>query len=313
MQINQAITMPSVRAADHFSQRTTPTWIGRILNFPLSRIPVIALFLMPVVIANSLIVFQVLEALPEPLASYLDLARMLLTIPLLIISYSYYCQVFEKREAVELSMPGAPREWLTGALIATCLVCGMVAILWLSGFYTIEEFRGPGILVKTLLVFSAGALLQDIVLLCIVFRLTEEFAGSRIALVVALLIFSVAHIANPNATLGSTIGLLLSSLIILGPFLLTRRLWMTWGFHASWNFLQAGVFGMPNSGIEFPGWIIASIDGPVWLTGGALGIEGSFVSVAADVAIGCGFVYLAWKRGQLVAPRWRRPEHRVMS
>ncbi len=33
----------------------------------------------------------------------------------------------------------------------------------------------------------------------------------------------------------------LSSLILVTPFILTRRLWLGWGVHAGWNFMQARI------------------------------------------------------------------------
>jgi membrane protease YdiL (CAAX protease family) len=163
---------------------------------------------------------------------------------------------------------------------------------------------------QSLLTFAVGALFQDLVFLCIIFRLLEELAGTWLAGGVALGLFSVAHAFNPDATAGSTLSLFVTSLVILAPFILTRRVWMSWGFHAGWNFMQAGVFGMPNSGYEFPSWIQPVIDGPQWLTGGAFGIEASMVAVALDVVLGTALLTMAVRHGQLGS---RRDPHVVST
>ena len=52
---------------------------------------------------------------------------------------------------------------------------------------------------------------------------------------------------------------------------------MSWAVHFSWNYMQTGVFGMNNSGLAQGGFITPLLSGPDWLTGGAFGLEGSWV------------------------------------
>jgi uncharacterized protein len=85
----------------------------------------------------------------------------------------------------------------------------------------------------------------------------------------------------------------LSDYLFGAAFVLTRRIWFVWGMHAAWNFIQDGIFGMPNSGIDqFPSWINPSVNGPVWLTGGAYGIEASALSLVLSI-IGA-LILLKW-------------------
>jgi hypothetical protein len=71
---------------------------------------------------NAMIVLQVIEQTEELLASHVDLVRMIITIPLLLVSYGLYRRIFEKRQAHEISLPGAGRERVVGFLVATTLV-----------------------------------------------------------------------------------------------------------------------------------------------------------------------------------------------
>ena len=296
-----------VQPEDLFSKATPTTRLGRFFNFPLCRIFVVAAFVMPVVVINSIVVFQVIEKVPEPLATQIDMVRMVLTFVLLIVSYRLYCGVFEKREAVEIGFRGCGLESALGALLGSMAVTLTVAVLWSVDAYGIQSFSSPWILPKSLIVFGVGALFQDLVLLCVLYRLLEELTGSWVAILCSLLVFGLAHAGNPNATVGSVAALCVSSIVLLAPFILTRRLWLSWGIHGSWNFMQAGVFGMPNSGYVFPGWIEPVVAGPVWLTGGSVGIEGSYLAIGLDLLLGLGLLVWAIRRGQLVAPRWKRP------
>ena len=294
----------AIKPADHYSNFSPNGKIARLFHFPMMRIFVFALFLLPFFAFNALMVLFVIERFEEPLANNIDILRMIIAIPFLLISYGLYCRFFEKREAVEISVPGAGREWAVGFLVATSLVVLFVGLISVFGSFEILEYRPAGILVKNILVFGMGALLQELILLCILFRLVEEFAGTWVALVTSLLIFAFVHIANPNQTLGSATFLVLSSIVMIAPFILTRRIWVSWGFHAGWNFMQAGVFGMANSGILFPGWMVTQVGGAQWLTGGAIGLEASYLAVAADMGIGLLVIFVAIKAGKIVKPRW---------
>ena len=296
----------SIQPSDLFSKFRPESRFWKILNFPLMRILVIALFLVPVMAANGAIVFGVIEQVEEPLATYIDIVRMIITIPLLLMAYGLYCHVFEKRKAFKLSLKGAWKEWLVGALVAASLVTLFVVLISVFGSFEILEYRPALVLLKNALAFSIGSLLQELILLCVLFRLVEELAGTWVGIALSLLVFGFAHIMNPNQTIGTVVFLILSSIVLIAPFILTRRIWVSWGFHAAWNFMQAGVFGMANSGIQFPGWMITEVKGPVWLTGGAVGIEGSWLAFSADITLGLLVLYVAVRAGKIVAPRWRR-------
>jgi len=301
----------NIKPQELFSQYSPSSIAGRFFNFPLSRIIIIFLFFAPILIVNSVVVMQVIENLEEPMATYVDMARLLITIPLIILSYRFYCRIFEKRDAVEVSYPGAFRQWGTGAIVATSLVLTFVILIALLGEFHIISFRSPLKLFNNFLMFSTGSLIQEMILLCVIYRLIEELAGSWVSLVSSLLIFAGVHLFNEAETLGSVFMLMLSGLILLAPFILTRRIWVSWGFHAAWNFMQAGVFGMANSGILFEGWLVTEISGPEWITGGAVGLEATYLSVGIDFLIGVVILKVAINAGKLVAPGWKTGHNRL--
>ena len=73
---------------------------------------------------------------------------------------------------------------------------------------------------------------------------------------------------------------------VIGMFLcLTLRrtgdLWLAIGWHAAFDFGETYFYSVPNSGLVMPGHLFAaSLHGPRWLTGGAVGPEGSAFSFA---------------------------------
>ena len=289
-----------------FTRALPESNVGRFLHHPLFRPFIIVLFLMPVVVINSAMVSGLIPRLGEPGATYLDIVRLAITIPLLLISYQWYCRSYEMRPATELNPEGGLVQWSIGATVAAGMVVIYVGLIEVFGDYTVVDIRSGTQLLANFLTFTAGSLLQDLVLICIVYRLLEELVGTWASLAVSLFLFGAIHLVNEGATTASAALLVFSSLIIIAPFILTRRIWFTWGFHAGWNFMQAGVFGMLNSSVSFNGWLVAEISGPEWVTGGAIGLEGTLHSVAIDFLIGLAILILAIKHQRIVAPRWKR-------
>lgn len=105
--------------------------------------------------------------------------------------------------------------------------------------------------------------------------------------VVPILLFSIyfgwAHWNNPSRTLFSTANTTLAGIWLSIAYLKTRNLWFPTALHFMWNWMMGVFFGIPISGlqIEHP-LLVASSDGPVWLTGGNYGSEGG---VAATIAL----------------------------
>lgn len=58
----------------------------------------------------------------------------------------------------------------------------------------------------------------------------------------------------------------------------TGNLWWAVGFHMAWDWGESYLYSVPNSGTLLPGHLLNSwFQGPVWLTGGSVGPEGSYL------------------------------------
>ena len=295
-----------LKASDLFSRASPKGTLSRVLQFPLIRIFIGLLFLAPVLAANGAFVLLVIENLEEPFATYMDIGRLVAMFGLLLIAYRYYCNLVEKRPAHEVSSNGALKETIIGVLVAFGIVGLTVALMGALGYYKIQSFEPAIILINSAAMYTAGSMMQELISRLLIFRLIEEYAGSIIAFIASSLIFGLLHYGNDNATIGSVVALTITSFVFVGPFMLTRRVWMVLGIHIGWNFSQTGIFGMPNSGNAWPGWIKPTIDGPNWLTGGAWGIEMSFFTIALALLVSLWFLRAVIKNKQVVAPKWRR-------
>lgn len=98
-------------------------------------------------------------------------------------------------------------------------------------------------------------------------------------------LFGVAHAANPNASLASSLGISLAGLMLATGYVLTGELAIPIGVHVTWNFVQGPVLGFPVSGLA-PNTSILQIQqgGPALVTGGSFGPEAGLIGVVATVA-----------------------------
>lgn len=96
------------------------------------------------------------------------------------------------------------------------------------------------------------------------------------AAVVLSLAFGGVHIQNPGEDWRGALSAALIGLFFCFTLIRTGSLWFAVGMHASWDWAETFFYGVPDSGQVAPGHLLnPSFHGPTWLTGGAVGPEGS--------------------------------------
>jgi len=93
--------------------------------------------------------------------------------------------------------------------------------------------------------------------------------------------FGYIHKSNPGE---AKTGLIAAGLIGFFLCLTLRRtgdLWWAVGFHMAWDWGESFLYSVPDSGALLPGHLLNStLHGPVWLSGGSVGPEGSYLVFA---------------------------------
>lgn len=274
----------------------------RILRFPLTRLVLLgsALFVMLVVSNNIMLRFAATPLLSA--AAVAAWAAMGFAV------YAGFVRFIEGRRVTELALPGMGRELGIGLAVGAGLYTASVLVLILSGVYRIEGLNPVAFMLPALAMAASSGIFEELLFRGAVHRIVEEWLGSWIALVVSSLAFGFVHLLNPAGTVTGALFISVEAgLLLAAAYMLTRRLWMSMGFHASWNYTQSAVFsGVVSGGDTDPGLIRATIEGPDWLTGGSFGLESSLVAFAVCTATGLALLVMAVRRGNIVAPSWRR-------
>ena len=295
-----------VKVNQLFSRDEPKTSLSKLIRFPLSRILIAIFFIAPIIALRTTYSFVVLDNLDGVASDIAQYAEVVVSIVLFFIVYRFYTKKVEKRSALELGTNSWYREFGQGIGIGAGLVIAMVVLLAILGFYKIEHLNAPDVLLSRVFRYGVGSFLEELLFTLIIFRLVEEFAGTIASMVVVSLLFGLMHLGNDNATLMSSACIAAGQIVLLAPFILTRRIWMGWAIHFGWNYFQTAVFGMNNSGMAHEGFIQPTISGPEWLTGGAFGIEASYIAIALNILVGAAILWYAVKQGQLVRAHWNR-------
>jgi membrane protease YdiL (CAAX protease family) len=217
-----------------------------------------------------------------------DVSNAIKTI-VLVASYWVYVQKWERRPVVELSGAGAASESLAGLLLGGLLFTAVVAVLAGLGVYSVLTAgswdRMPAVVAAMLPKVAAGALMEELLFRLVLLRLLERSFGTTPALIASSLLFGLAHLGNPGATLWLCLGMAAEIGLLFGAaYLLTRRIWLCAAMHVGWNFAQGAIFSIAVSGQSGEGLLRGQLTGPGWLTGGVFGAEGSLVAVVVCLA-----------------------------
>ncbi|HET9177880.1 MAG TPA: CPBP family intramembrane glutamic endopeptidase [Terriglobia bacterium] len=98
------------------------------------------------------------------------------------------------------------------------------------------------------------------------------------AAIVLSAIFGAVHLSNLRENPTGALSAGLVGLLFCFSLHRTGSLWFAIGFHAAWDYGQSFIYSVPNSGVLAQGHLLNShlnSGAPAWLTGGAVGPEGS--------------------------------------
>jgi len=222
--------------------------------------------------------------------------------------YVGYAHFVEQRPVTELAVDGMWRQFGIGVLIGAGLYTACELVLMALGIYRITGLNPWGYLVPAIAMAISSSVFEELLFRGLLFRAVETWLGSWAALVVSSLVFGLTHLINPEVTLvGALFIAVEAGLLLAAAYMLTRRLWLSIGFHMAWNYTQSAIFsGIVSGNDAAPGLIRSTIKGPALLTGGNFGVESSVLALVLCTTTGIVMLVMAVRRGRIVPPVWRR-------
>ena len=228
-----------------------------------------------------------------------DAIKNCISFSILLISYYLFSKYYEHRKPVEIAAQNLPRTMFGGIALGFTAITLAVFILYLLGCYRIISISMANYSLKLFTLLLTAALVEDLLIRGLAIRVLENWLGTYITLVIAMLIETL-HMFNPNANLFSAVFDLSWGFTMAILYVYSKRIWLPFFFHVGWNFAQP-FYGSNLTGLDDMGTIIQSkFQGPELLTGGKVGIEGSIFTIIILLLIGFVFFYLAKKNGKII-------------
>lgn len=239
---------------------------------------------------------------------------------LILLAVSWAALRLEDRPLADLGLrldPRWARELALGLLAGAVLIGLAASMVWaLGGFTWVPNpaTRGTALLQGGWL-FLFVAINEEALFRGYPFqRLAEGGLGPWGTQVLFAALFAFVHLSNPGVQAAgaalkaiTTLNIALAALLLGLAYLRTHSLALPIGIHWAWNFVQGNLLGFPVSGT---GERLAPLkpilkDRPDWLTGGAVGLEGS---VACTLICLVAIVLLCfWRGSALPAPEQAKP------
>jgi membrane protease YdiL (CAAX protease family) len=302
-----------------YSPAPIPSWFG-LSNYPGTRG---VLFMLLRIVAFTAFAFAISwamrKAMPMPRmmpdkALELTGAELLknglrATVPALL-GYWLLARLVERRKLSDMVLARFPKQVLAGWLLGTGILVASALAMVAVGAMSLQPATETANLIGPFVVMGLGAgIMEEIVFRGIFFRLVEEGLGTWAALALSAALFGAVHLSNPNATAWSSIAIAIEAGLLLGmAYAWSRSLWFVMALHASWNFTQGSLLGIPVSGFDVKGLMVAKTHGSAWLSGGEFGAEGSVLTVAICTSLALWFALKAIRDGKIVRPAWSRKD-----
>lgn len=225
-----------------------------------------------------------------------------------VLGYRWVVGRTERRAVDELGRVRAGRALGWGALLGLSLFGLVIACIAALGGYHVSGTGSFSGFVWLLGFMTVVAVAEELLFRGILFRHVEQWFGTWVALVGTGLVFGLAHLFNPNATLWGAIAIAIEAGGMLGAaYVATRRLWVPIGLHLGWNVAGSAIFSTEVSGGDTrQGLLEATTSGPTILAGGQFGPEASSFAVIFCLGAALVFLRVAARRGNLVPSRLPR-------
>ena len=222
--------------------------------------------------------------------------RFILTMLYGTVISSFLMYIFAKKYlkrnnlSLGLTGPNKIKNYLKGALIGFVMISGVFLQLKIrnQSQISLNEANVP---VGIFLVFFIGWVLQGFneELMCrsILMNYFAAYNGVKSAIITNSLIFAILHLGNDGFGVLPFINIFLMGVIFSLLFYIADDIFLPAAVHTFWNFAQSNIYGINVSGITQSNISLlkTQLTGNPFLTGGAFGVEGGFITFWIEAII----------------------------
>ncbi|MDJ0699647.1 MAG: CPBP family intramembrane metalloprotease [Woeseiaceae bacterium] len=206
----------------------------------------------------------------------------------------FLLRLFERRGPDAIGLPFSLQAVLP-TLIGTAL--GAVPILLIViaaviGGYgkvsvgTLSLGMLPTVLLPMLIAGFLFAAWEELVLRGYLLRQLSIGLNPAAAVVITGVLFGLLHSGNPGANWEGLVYTAIGGILMGWLMVRSGSLWLLIGYHFGWNATAYQLFGLELSGLDADAsFLIATLDGSEWLTGGSYGFEASLPAVIAETVV----------------------------
>ncbi len=186
------------------------------------------------------------------------------------------------------SRPSALGEWQRGAALGWALLLLAIAPMVLAGCLHPQFWGAPrawGLVSLSLLTLLLGSLATEVAFRGFLFQNLIKATGPVTASLLLSVIYALATSSSSETTPFSFSATLLLGVLFSVAYLRTHGLWLGWGLRFGWLASMSVLFGLPLAGsADLASVVVTESSGPVWLSGGAYGPEGAFLTLLVLLA-----------------------------
>ena len=133
--------------------------------------------------------------------------------------------------------------------------------------------------------FALAVLAEEVAFRGYAFQRFVRAVGAPGAALGFAAIYAIMQLLIPGSSHASLAVSIVFSLLLSVAYLRTRALWVSWGLNFGWKASRALIFGLAVSGDSSRSPVIQGDPmGPFWLTGGAFGLDGSWIAFVVLLA-----------------------------
>jgi hypothetical protein len=198
------------------------------------------------------------------------------------------------RQMHPLSEQGLPRRagWpheaglglAVGWSLAVVCVLPMILVGGIAIFLVLQPSAWGWLLAEAAF-FALAALAEEIAFRGYGFQRFAHAVGPLGAALGFAAFYAIVQSLLPGSSHASVAVAVVFSLLLSTAYLRTRALWLSWGLNFGWKASRALLFGLAVSGVNSHSPVVQGDPmGPFWITGGAFGLEGSWITFVVLLA-----------------------------